>query len=1160
MRNTRAVRVLMREIIIVSFALLFLLLIVHRVDCYGQVVKGWEVIPPSPDAAALGKYGSTPVGLYTGIPEISIPIFNIQTRQLELPISMSYHAGGFRVAEAAPWTGLGWSLHAGGAVSRSVRGIADELYQGEYISAAQIDENDYEQLMLITAGVIDNESDLYFYSLPGRSGKYVLDNSRVPYLIPEAPLRITHSQAAITITTENGTLYTFAAREKITAGAYRPTGEESQTYTGTYYLTRILSADKTDSILFSYSYDRHYNEISNNYTEVVGDKCTANGILATQHDRSYSTTFRNIDVLRLAQITFAQGRIQFVGLADRTDTHNSRLSEIRIENRERDGSYQLAKTFKFETGYFSTGTAKRLKLNAIVEYDANGDSIRRHDFYYNESRLLPHRLSFGVDWWGFYNGKNLSALSPVPKKNVNVNGFVYEVGEADRSPDSTAMKACILKKIQYPTGGWTEYKFEPHFYDGVSYVERDASASAGEMNNTTELLEHSIEFTPNSSGYAELKTHCSNVDDPDPYFSRVILRRLDGTQTLVNHIYDPYNYPAFEAELLKSYTVFLNAGVTYELRVMAKGESLSSYYNGAAFSKATISWQDFAPPGTPVMAGGLRIKEIRDYASLGAEPQIRVFKYGEEESGKGVLITPENKLSTYEEEKLVRFWEQGPIWCTALCNTTRRFVYGNVIQDLTAFNGATVVYPEVAVYHVSNSGANWKSIHKFEVVTDEIYPAAQSYRDGVILLDNSWKAGEELWRAEFVAESTDTVRKVENNYLVLQPTTFFATKIGRIGVDQGVCGPMFSSLDTYSRFYFFDYPVRSGVRKLRSTKETTYSSLDHSQVTEKSVENFYNNLDRNHQQLSRQTLSDSESLIEERSFWYPADYGNIDNITSVLSKNILNVPIKEETYRNGKIISGKVNRLNEDGKIVEVYHYQNEVLKSPLQHDPNVLIPTDYNKKVQVRYDPVKKYIESVQAVNNVEQAYLWGYGDCYPIAMIVNADVSMVAVASFESNESGNWNYAGTVDNGMEAKTGDYYYLLTNQYPLTLDLLPGVFILEYWAKSNVTVSGSATVSDIHTSEPDPNGWILNKKLISTEFGGTLSLSGYSVPIDELRIYPADAQVTTYTYDMINGMTSMTDPNNLTTYYEYDSFGRLKHIKDSDGNILKRYEYNYRVR
>jgi hypothetical protein len=32
-----------------------------------QTVKGWEVVPPSPDAAALGKYGNTPVGMFSGI-------------------------------------------------------------------------------------------------------------------------------------------------------------------------------------------------------------------------------------------------------------------------------------------------------------------------------------------------------------------------------------------------------------------------------------------------------------------------------------------------------------------------------------------------------------------------------------------------------------------------------------------------------------------------------------------------------------------------------------------------------------------------------------------------------------------------------------------------------------------------------------------------------------------------------------------------------------------------------------------------------------------------------------------------------------------------------------------------------------------------------------
>lgn len=51
--------------------------------------------------------------------------------------------------------------------------------------------------------------------------------------------------------------------------------------------------------------------------------------------------------------------------------------------------------------------------------------------------------------------------------------------------------------------------------------------------------------------------------------------------------------------------------------------------------------------------------------------------------------------------------------------------------------------------------------------------------------------------------------------------------------------------------------------------------------------------------------------------------------------------------------------------------------------------------------------------------------------------------------------------------------------------------------------------------------------------------------------------VTTYTYKPLVGMTSSTDPNGRTTYFEYDDFGRLAYVRDQNNKIVKKICYNY---
>lgn len=81
------------------------------------------------NAMSLQRYADIPVSLYTGTPDINIPLDTIDNFRLRLPMTLSYHCGGVKVDEHPGWTGLGWTLNVGGVITREVRDEMDEYQQ-----------------------------------------------------------------------------------------------------------------------------------------------------------------------------------------------------------------------------------------------------------------------------------------------------------------------------------------------------------------------------------------------------------------------------------------------------------------------------------------------------------------------------------------------------------------------------------------------------------------------------------------------------------------------------------------------------------------------------------------------------------------------------------------------------------------------------------------------------------------------------------------------------------------------------------------------------------------------------------------------------------------------------------------------------------------------
>lgn len=100
------------------------------------------VTPKSPEASAFQKYVETEINEYTGNPAISIPLYTLSYKGIEVPLSLTYDGGGIQVSQEASWVGLGWSLNVGGCINYVCQGGNDQ-WLGRYGSW----KNDYYRIL-----------------------------------------------------------------------------------------------------------------------------------------------------------------------------------------------------------------------------------------------------------------------------------------------------------------------------------------------------------------------------------------------------------------------------------------------------------------------------------------------------------------------------------------------------------------------------------------------------------------------------------------------------------------------------------------------------------------------------------------------------------------------------------------------------------------------------------------------------------------------------------------------------------------------------------------------------------------------------------------------------------------------------------------------------
>lgn len=490
----------------------------------------------TPNAKSYERYGDIPVSLYTGTPNITIPLDTLESGKLTLPLSLSYHSAGVKAEEHPGWVGLGWTLNSGGAITREVRELPDEYDDPEYGQRGVmyhpsilkdstfysdwqkcdkfVNELSSESLSFLLR--LDTEPDIFRFNFCNYSGFFILDSEGKWRVYCDSPLKVEIGDLScidklndiappvnrkcinnITLTDENGIKYLFGneSREYSIDIRRQPV---SAPFCNTWKLIEITHPNG-DYLKFEYE---EGNPIASLTFIEQKELFTVSDIYVCNYGNPFGGQLMFPTYLKSIKgndlyVKFSANNTSELSYSD--DDYLDRLYYDGAEGSEGTTFCYLKKSWESETYSEEFAHIKWRKLNTITICDGEGKIFKNINFAYNDNpneRLALENvriggvLDYAEDIYQFHY-KDLDKLPKYLSNQTDHWGYynskprtLWETGECQQ-PDPVTATYGLLERIVYPTGGYTKLEFESNTYtshldiSGCNLIENKETIAGG---------------------------------------------------------------------------------------------------------------------------------------------------------------------------------------------------------------------------------------------------------------------------------------------------------------------------------------------------------------------------------------------------------------------------------------------------------------------------------------------------------------------------------------------------------------------------------------------------------------------------------------------------------------------------------------------------------